>query len=103
MSFPDNSPEHTDICEEEYSYLLDLFRVQVSLRLGLVRTANKILPKREGSNLFQGIREGAFVYKNSNLFELNLVSMLKFTTAQCEYENKCYQKALRMLSPHNLM
>lgn len=29
--------------------------------------------------------------------------MLKFVGAQCEYEAKFYQKALRMLSPHNLM
>lgn len=29
--------------------------------------------------------------------------MGKFTQAQCEYEAKNYQKALKMLSPHSLM
>lgn len=29
--------------------------------------------------------------------------MLKFTTAQCDYRNRNYEKALRMLSLHSLM
>jgi tetratricopeptide (TPR) repeat protein len=83
--------------------LLDIFRAQLAMQYGLVRTAQKLLPKRETARIFQGIRENSFVYKNTNLFELNLLSILKFTTAQCDYRNKNYERALRTLSPHNLM
>lgn len=104
LSFPDNSTPDQVYCREEYNHLLDIMKTLLYIKLGLLKSAGDTLPKKENNpKLWTGIKDGAFSYKNSNLFELNLLSMVKFATAQLDYETGNYQKALRLLNPSNLM
>ena len=67
---------------EEFVHLYEVFMTIVFIKFGLVKSALNLLPKKENNmKLWIAIKEGSYTYKNSNLFELNLLTMVKFASA----------------------